>query len=485
MQFDNVESINKKIFFLLMPFFLTTTICVTAQVKKLSLTEMQQDLNYLDKHLSRWHPTYYDYTKRIQMDAHYANLKNEIDCTKTIAEFRTIVRRAVSKVGCGHIDVYMPKGTVSQDSVMRMPLDVYCFDNKLFVRKYNNTDSLLTIGEEILSINQIKTDSLIKTLGELETSDGFNITKKATSIERYFNWFHYQVYGVSNEYVIEKKDKDNNVSTVRIRPKKISSTIYIYQKKPDSTRILIKGNGVSLYKTTFDPKTAVIDLDNFDGKGQYKTFRKIFKYVRENNIQHLVVDMRDNGGGNVGKGNVFLSYFRKPLIFGATFSRKPRLLALNPNFKMGFWERITPFLFLGIPFQYPSKDGWNHFIPFVRKFKNHYDNKVYVITNGNTFSMAAYVASVLKNKENAITVGTESGGSIYASRGMAGGSIRLPNSKINVDINIYQLKYAKRSLDDGFGVKPNYEVEYTIQEKLESVDKELITIEKIIKNNKF
>lgn len=148
---------------------------------------------------------------------------------------------------------------------------------------------------------------------------------------------------------------------------------------------------------------------------------------------------------------------------------------------MTFWERITPFLFLGIPFQYPSRDGWNRFIPFVRKFRNHYNNKVYVITNGNTFSMAAEVASIIKNKENAISIGEESGGSAYASRGMAGGFIRLPNSKINVLINIYQFKYAKRKMDDGYGVKPNFEVKYSIQEKMQKIDKELNVIENLVR----
>lgn len=239
MLFNDRENILKIIVFTFTAFFFTRTISVNAQFKQLTVNEMHQDLDYLNKHLRRWHPTYYDYTNRSQMDAHYAKLKSETDSIKNIAEFRTIIKKAVSKVGCGHIGVFMPKGTIAQDSVIRLPLEVYCFNNKLFVRKYNNSDSLLVPGDEILSINQIKTDSLIKALGDMETSDGFNITKKAASIERFFNWFHYQVYGVSDEYVIEKKDMNNRVTTVQIRPKKISSTIYIRNNAPDSSLILV------------------------------------------------------------------------------------------------------------------------------------------------------------------------------------------------------------------------------------------------------
>jgi Peptidase family S41 len=465
--------------------FVVTITDLNAQTKQLSVSEMHQDLEYLDKHLRRWHPAYYDYTTRGQMDTLYTTLKNEIDTSKNIAAFRTIVRRAVGKVGCGHIGVSMPKGTPTRDSVFLLPLQVYCIKNRLFVRHYTANDSLLVPGDEILSINQIKSDSLLQALTEIETSDGYNFTNKLAWVEQLFAAYHLYVYGIPDQYVIEKKDKHNHVSVVRVLPKKTTSSITLYSRNlPDSTQLVIKGNGVSLYKSTLDPSAAIIDLNNFSGKKQYKTFRQIFRYVRKNNIKHLIVDLRDNGGGNVGKGNIFLSYFRDPLIFGHIFSRKPRFIALNPNFKAGFWERITPILFLGIPFQYPNRDGWNHYIPFIRKFKNHYDNDVYVITNGRTFSMAAYVASILKSKEGAIVVGEESGGSVYASRGMVGGNIRLPNSKIDVHINIYQVKYGKRKEDNGYGVMPNYEVEYSVIERMEKTDKELQVIKDLIIKNK-
>lgn len=442
---------------------------------------MQHDLKYLDKHLRRWHPTYYTYADRQQMDIHYRALTNEIDSAKTLSDFRSIVRRAVTKVGCGHMGVKMPKGTPTTDSLMLMPLQVYCIKNQLFVRAYSENDSLLTVGDEILSINQVKTDSIITRLAEIETSDGYNTTGKTAWMEQLFNVYHSLVFGIPDSYIIVKKDGQNIVSTVTITPRKFSSSITLFaHHRPDSTDLVIKGNGINLYKTATDSKTAIIDLKNFDGKGQCRSYRKMFRHIRENNIENLIVDLRDNGGGSVFKGNAFLSYFRKPLIFGPVFSRKPRFVALNPNFKTNFWERITPILFLGIPFQYPNRDGWNHYIPFVRKFRNHYSGRTYVITNGRSFSMAAYVASVLKHKENAFTVGEETGGSVYASRGMAGGYIRLPNSKLDVYINIYQLKYGKRTEDNGFGVLPDLPVDYSINERMRRIDKEMEVIKKAI-----
>ncbi len=100
-----------------------------------------------------------------------------------------------------------------------------------------------------------------------------------------------------------------------------------------------------------------------------------------------------------------------------------------------------------------------------------------------TFSMASFTATRLRQKANAIIIGEESGGSEYASRGMAGGKIILPNSMIEVKFNIYQLKYGKGK-DSGHGLIPDYEVNYTLDDRIEKRDLEMQKIETLIKDGK-
>jgi C-terminal processing protease CtpA/Prc len=93
--------------------------------------------------------------------------------------------------------------------------------------------------------------------------------------------------------------------------------------------------------------------------------------------------------------------------------------------------------------------------------------------------MTAIVATKLKDKTNAIFVGEETGGSSYASRGMATGRMVLPNSKFRIQFNVYQLKYGIGE-DTGRGVLPDFEVNYTIADRLVKKDLEIEKIRELI-----
>jgi hypothetical protein len=451
------------------------------QITYLTPKEMQEDLIYMDKYLRRWHPTYFDYTPKDVMRAHYQKIITEIDTILTPYQFRAKVKQAAAKIGCGHIGVEMSvKNRIKLDSALLLPFDVYLITGKLFVRHYYGKDSLLQAGDQILRINQLSAEKLIDTLSQIIMSDGYNTTHKTYLLERAFFGYYYQVFGPKARFDIEVVTKDLQPKALTIKTPNRSTILNSYYRNPtDSTNLLIKGDGISLLKSGFDTSTFIIDINSFSGKGQRKTCKEIFKYLHFKNAQQVVVDLRDNGGGKLFFGHYFLKYLIKDNFFGINLSRMPRPALLNPKFKAGFFERITPILFTLNPIQYPSKRGWNHYFPFLRKHKYHYDKNIFVITNGMTFSMAALAATRLKQKANAILIGEESGGSEYGSRGMAGGKIILPHSKIEVRFNIYQLTYGYGK-DSGHGLLPDYEVNYTTQERMEKKDLEMLKIKELI-----
>lgn len=451
------------------------------QISYLTPKEMQEDLLYMDKYLRRWHPTYYSYSDKATMDAFYNKVITSLDTSLTIGQFRVKVKQAASKIGCGHIGVEMSaKNRIKIDSALLLPFDVYLISGKLFVRNYYGKDSLFQAGDQLISINQLSTKKLIDTLSQIIMSDGYNTTHKTYLLEKSFFGYYYQVFGPQAHFDIEVMTADQQQKTLAITTINRSTTFNNYFRNPvDTTNILIKGDGISLLKSGFDTSTFIIDINSFSGRGQRKTCKEIFKYLHFKNAQHVVVDLRDNGGGKLFFGHYFLKYLIKDKFFGINLSRIPRPALLNPKFKAGFFERITPILFTLNPIQYPSKRGWNHYFPFMRKHKYHYDKNIFVITNGMTFSMAALAATRLKQKANAILIGEESGGSEYGSRGMAGGRIILPHSKIEVRFNIYQLTYG-RGKDSGYGLLPDYEVNYTIQERMEKKDLEMLKIKELI-----
>lgn len=109
-------------------------------------------------------------------------------------------------------------------------------------------------------------------------------------------------------------------------------------------------------------------------------FRTIFKFIKDKNIQNLVVDLRGNEGG-------------------------------NPAYPTESWSR-------------PLQPGANNF-----------KGKLYVLTDGATGSAAAILAALIRvNRKDAIFIGEECGGDMEGPVSGGGTDITLPNSGIKVDI---------------------------------------------------
>lgn len=415
------------------------------------------------------------------MQAYYKDLKDSCTATTSNMGFRVMVRKAVDKIGCGHVGVSGFKTATVGKTPPLLPLKIWVLNNRLFIKSLETADVSLTIGDEILEINGEKASVLIEKTAELAFTDGFNKTHKFKSLEVNFPVFIYFLLGKQDNFALKIKRQSGEIADVTLK-----SEVPKDEKKNegplsmDTANLVIKGNSVNLYKTDFDASTMLMDIDDFNGKKQGKTFKKIFAYLRKNKTQNLILDLRDNGGGNVFKGNKLLTYFLDAPINPLIISRKPNLTFLNPNFKAGFWERITPILFTLNPLQYPNKNGWNHCFLFFKKYRNHFDGKVYIMTDGGTFSMASYVTSYLKYKKQAIVVGEETGGSEYASRAMAGGRIQLPNSGLKVQLNVYQLKHLLNIEDKAHGVLPDFATLYSIEDKLKGTDLELEMIKKLV-----
>jgi C-terminal processing protease CtpA/Prc len=229
-----------------------------------------------------------------------------------------------------------------------------------------------------------------------------------------------------------------------------------------------------------DKPIAVIDIDAFKGWRWHKFFRKTFKDIRQKNITNVVIDLRDNGGGQVAFGMNFLSYLiHKPTKL--SFDRKPNLMALNFRFKMDIFSRITP-LFLCLRFQDIPKNGrLRHYIITLPKKRNAFKGQIYVLTNGKSFSMAGVASTYLKYKSNALIVGEETGGNIAGSNAIINGKFILPHSKICVIVPVYHIYHDIDVNNNGHGLMPDYPTHYTKEQVLKGEDMDLNKVMELVK----
>ena len=98
----------------------------------------------------------------------------------------------------------------------------------------------------------------------------------------------------------------------------------------------------------------------------------------------------------------------------------------------------------------------------------------YVLINGGCFSTTSEFLSLLKYHAKAVFIGEESGGGYYGNSSGPKPDLKLPNSKVRVEIPL--LKYSMAIKDYQYadsGLIPDYIINPTIKDKLDKNDIEL------------
>ncbi len=105
----------------------------------------------------------------------------------------------------------------------------------------------------------------------------------------------------------------------------------------------------------------------------------------------------------------------------------------------------------------------------------HYDGKVYVLTNGSSFSAATLFPAVLVRNRRAVSVGRETGSGYHYMTALKFADIQLPNSLQTIHIPLAQLVFDTTICDrlpQGRGLLPDYPLPLTYDEVVSGTDGE-------------
>ena len=452
--------------------------------KKYSVKQALEDIDFTEKYLVKFHPDPFRYISKDSLHAFVLKQKARIDTSLTEMQLRFYIKSIVAKIGCGHTDVAASKKyTKAIKKINRpiLPLNVFVTDsNKLIVLNNLSSDTTIKPGDEILSIHKQSVNTILKTIYSITTSDGYNETyKKQSTRYNSFKFYYSFCYGFKLEYPTKIKHQDNSTKIHNLQGiSTLKDTLIL--AKLDSTNIIKKIKYCS-YSTLKNTKpVALIDINGFKGRHWRSFFRKTFKDIQQKQIENLVIDLRDNGGGQINLGLNLLSYMVNEKIV-LPFDKKINGTAFNPKFKMGFATRPVPLLFaLRLPES--MKNGrLRHYFIKRPKHRNSFKGQIYVLTNGKSFSMSAVVAAYLKYKSKAIVIGEETGGNVSGSNAVINGKIILPNSKIIVYIPMYHLYHDIDIENNGHGVIPDYPTLYKKEETINGIDADMRKVLELIK----
>jgi C-terminal processing protease CtpA/Prc len=245
-------------------------------------------------------------------------------------------------------------------------------------------------------------------------------------------------------------------------------------------------NSARLLKIDTAERVAMMDLNNF-GRGLRlkKFFRQSFKVLKERNIQYLIIDVRNNGGGSPTNSTNLSRYLsdRRFKIGDSLFAVTKRK-SYGRYIKGDFFDRLYMSFFTK-----RKSDGYYHIGYFERHYfkpkkQNHFDGKTYILSGGNSFSATTLFIGTLIKQENVTVVGEETGGGAYGNSAWHMPTVLLPETKVRLTLPLYRLVINKDNPKTGYGIQPEVKAGPSVEAIRKGTDYKLEKVMQLIKEDK-
>jgi hypothetical protein len=451
--------------------------------KQYSQTELLTDFDLVVKYVNAVHPAPNRFTSEEELKNVETEIRNQITDGLTDMEFHSLVRKYVKEIRCGHTVVFPSNDfykLVSSTDWM-IPFYFEILDDELFIKKNLTENEAIKVGTQVCEINNVSVSEIIQEMKAIQELDGFTLSRENSKIRKLFNTYYLFIYGIPKEFELEFCEEQDGMKTVIVAPYQSKKTSNTPPKNDD--RIIHSAKNLKLYLHPENSDLAVLDLDAFERKAFKKNHKAIFSALESRNIEHLVIDLRGNGGGYFPNGNHFLRYLISEEI-SMDFSKRKNKIDKSPQLRIPFYIRMTETL-LGVKPDADKNDpNRNYKFPIKPKSKNFFEGQLYVLTDGNSFSMSSFVSAKLNKYTDAIFIGEETGGTEFGSNAILSYSLNLPNTKIRLNLPHFYLNHDVETKEEGRGILPDYEIKYTLEELLAGKDKEMETVIMLIKEGK-
>ncbi|WP_340065833.1 S41 family peptidase [Ascidiimonas aurantiaca] len=426
---------------------------------------LEEDLDILYNNLKTLHGGLFAYTSEQDVEQWFLNTQAKLNDNIDVFEFYKHIAPLNSIIKNGHTQVKYP--ALSQKFKM-LPIQVYCHDGNYFIKhQFNNSNGDL-IGLKIKQIDGKSIEDIFSRLLTHQTRDGNNLTFPIENLSSLFGFEYSFVYGQKDEYLLTVVDNDGAENTITLSTVSLNSEIV---ERLNNSLI-----GALNFKIIGD--TAIITFPTFDTKSlrkrAYKKFlAKSFSAIRKMNITKLIIDVRNNAGGDPKPTQELLSYLLENdfILYEDVYTITNRIEDAAYYKNQGvFW--LNTFSWLKVKkvenqrFERFNKEG----LKIYRSKRDYYKGDLTVLINGNSFSATGEFASFLKHYRSSIFIGEEVGGNGLQSTAGVTYTLTLPHSKINIDIPLVVFKLNVPVENPTHGVIPDYQVRNTITQELNGED---------------
>jgi hypothetical protein len=409
-----------------------------------SIAQLKADLADLKSNLEAKHPNLYLYNPKSVIDQVFDSLGRGIVKPMTGLEFYAHITSISSIIKDGHT-IILPSVAATalhNKNSKFLPFQLVMENNRLWIDMIFTKNTPIPEGAEILSINDVKAEEIIKQLLDRQVRDGNNLSYPTWILNHYFREYYSYVLGHPNQVNVQYKNNNFEQTATLSCLSKDSINFLRQLKYPNRVPQKKAKEGLTL-KFAPDNQYAILTIKDFHKavlqkdyqQDFYKVMDTYFKALSLSKTGNLILDLRDNQGGELLYGLYLLTYLmNKPFtVLDAYYSIDPS------NSDHSLRQSNGPALGVHLP-----KD-----LAF--------SGAIFVLINGGSFSNSGIVAACLKRNQRAKFIGEETGGS---SKVLAGyiKNHTLKNTSIQVQIPTKQFMLDEAMPLSGRGVFPDYPV---------------------------
>lgn len=410
----------------------------------MKLKDAIEDLEYLINKIKSVHiSTFNGISKR--QDFIFQKAKEKLYEGISMEKFVFIANEVITSLEDGHsrLEVNFSQGDKYIDiQALWLKEGVYVYEDRSYLKK---GDKILEIGgkninhifEELKNIIPHENEYIVK-------AKAFNNYNKMSFL---FSDFILNYLNLTeDEKVLFKVEREKKVLN-------ISCSLKEYEYCKESETWLE-------YYTDKDNNIGVFKLDQCIFNEEYKLkLKNFFREIYSKNIKNVVVDLRNNMGGDSRVAYEFLNYLN---------IEEYRDYRIDERISEEIIE-VYKNLFGKEDLQvgYVEDEGRNNIRKTNNDIKEKFKGKLYVLTSNTTFSSARTFAVIIKDNLLGTIVGEPTGGKPSSYGNVL--RFKMPNSKIKFSLSTKKFIRPNENIDED-SVYPDVEVNTTIDDIIKGED---------------
>ncbi|MEM7657878.1 MAG: S41 family peptidase [Bacteroidota bacterium] len=441
----------------------------TAQ-KRLSLSEAQADVDTLVEALQQQHQGLYLHLDRPTTDHRLDSIRASLRPNLSRIEFFKTVQAVLALTNEGHSHASLPKSSRLRLGTAKgfMPIAVRFYERNAYLMQYFGEEKVtLERGIEILSINGQEMGSIVEEALRYIPTDGFNQTSAYEWLGWQFPILYRLGFGPADQFelIIRRpgEEKTERLTLSAVRASRLKGK-HSRLKTP-----VLRIPRLALEQINDSVAYLAINSFSLSPKEYGPWLQQQFTTIRNKGIRHLILDVQQNGGGSEGNENLLMAYLEKEPFQKYAFVSMP-ITAYTPrkdqkgllfdqwSIKDGIAQRGA----FTLQSAYFSELGYEAPADSLV-----FPGKVYLLTSGVTFSGGAEFTSMFRMRKRGLVIGEECGGVYEGNVSGYSTSLRLPHSRISVDIPIVYFRINVQPNPASRGVLPDHVVPQTVADYLQ------------------